>query len=253
MSYRSIFGVSLFSISILFGAPMEASIVTQPTELNTGDQYRLAFVTSSVTQAVNPNIAYYNAFVTTAANGSSDLADLSTTWRAIVSTADGTDARDNTGTNPDIDGSGVPIFILDGTRVANDNAGLWSGQLLSRLNVTEAGLVSTPTNVWTGTIADGTSWALWNVLGNTIVTGLGAPGGGFGYTDTDPLVNGVNWIANHDLALVRAYPVYGVSDVITVGGSNATPVVPEPVSVVVWGFLGTLGLMVRKGRTRQAA
>ena len=86
-----------------------AAIVTTPTDLSFGDQYRLAFVTSTTRDPTSSDIGVYNMFVTTAANTQADLVALGTTWTAIGSTFT-TDARDNTGTNPS--STGVPIYRL---------------------------------------------------------------------------------------------------------------------------------------------
>src|SRR5689334_807714 len=89
---------------ISHGAP-----ITVPAGLSRGDQYRLAFVTSTVRTGRSRDIADYNAFVTSAANSVPELVALGTTWRAVVSTNASTpqlsfitDARDNTATNPDV-------------------------------------------------------------------------------------------------------------------------------------------------------
>ena len=84
-----------------------AQVTTVPPGLNPGDQYRLAFVTSTTRDATSTDIADYNTFVLGVANSSAALAALSTTWKAIGSTATA-DARDNTDTCPAC--TDVPIF-----------------------------------------------------------------------------------------------------------------------------------------------
>ncbi|MCF7955715.1 MAG: PEP-CTERM sorting domain-containing protein [Phycisphaerae bacterium] len=92
--------------------------------------YRLAFITSTMHNAVSTDIADYNAYV----QGLADAAGIGMggtygdlEWNVIGSTAT-VDARDNTGTNPLVDGVGVPIYLVDGTTlVANDNTDLWDG------------------------------------------------------------------------------------------------------------------------------
>jgi hypothetical protein len=110
-------------------APLAASAapITVPSGLNPGDQYRLAFVTSTTRDATSPNIADYNAFVTTAANSVPELAALGTTWSAIASTVS-VSARDNTGTNFFIT-AGVPIYTLADTILATDYLDLWDGTI----------------------------------------------------------------------------------------------------------------------------
>ena len=89
-----------------------------------GDTYRLIFVTSGTTACNSSNIATYNAFV----QGLANAAGLGgATWKVVGSTAT-VDARDNTHTNPGVDGAGEPIVRMDGTFViANNYADLWNG------------------------------------------------------------------------------------------------------------------------------
>ena len=121
--------------AILLGAAGESLAQPNifPSDLSPGDKYRLAFVTSTTRDATSTNIADYNTFVTTVANDSSALSSLRTTWTAIGSTST-VDARDNTNTNPGT-ATGVPIYLLNDTRLAADNADLWNGTIQNPLNV----------------------------------------------------------------------------------------------------------------------
>ena len=94
-----------------------------------GDKYRLAFVTSGTTACDSTNITTYNTFV----QGLADAAGLGTstlgpvTWKVVGSTAT-VDARDNTGTNPGVNGVGEPIYRMDGAfAIATNYADLWDG------------------------------------------------------------------------------------------------------------------------------
>jgi hypothetical protein len=61
--------------------------VILPIGLSPGTQYQLIFVTKDFwSTPTDGNIADYNAFVTTEANQSSQLAALGVQWNAIVST-----------------------------------------------------------------------------------------------------------------------------------------------------------------------
>lgn len=146
-------GLALTVLVLGLSAPAMASVVTVPAGLAPGAPYRLAFVTSAGRDALSSNIADYNAFVTAAANNQPALAALGTTWSAIASTTT-VDARDNTDTNPLL-ATGVPIYRLDGVKIANDNADLWDDTILSPLNVSEAGSPPLVTEVWTGTYTMG--------------------------------------------------------------------------------------------------
>ena len=112
---RNLASLLLFHASFVL-APLTASAapITVPTGLNPGDQYRLAFVTSTTRDATSSNIADYNAFVTAAANSVPQFVALGTTWHAIGSTA-AVAARDNTNTNFTVNPSGQPIYNLKGT------------------------------------------------------------------------------------------------------------------------------------------
>ena len=75
-----------------------AAVMTQPSGLNNGDQYRLIFVTSTTRDATSTNIADYNNFVAGVAATVPALVGLGTTWTAVVSTPT-VAAVTNTGTD----------------------------------------------------------------------------------------------------------------------------------------------------------
>ena len=132
-----------------------AQPITVPTDLNPGDRYRLAFVTSDTTDApLQWNIENYNAFVAGVAATVPELVALGTTWKAVASTV-AVSARDNTGTAPSSPDD-VPIYLLDDTLLAAGNADLWDGSINVPLRVSETGGDS-PYWVWTGTLPDGTA------------------------------------------------------------------------------------------------
>jgi hypothetical protein len=114
--------------------------------------YRLVFITSANHDALSTDITVYNAWVQSLATAAGLPGN---DWRVIGSTDD-VDARDNTGTNPLVDGVGVPIYLVDGiTKVADDNADLWDGSIQHIIDQDENGVtkVGWP---FTGTILDGT-------------------------------------------------------------------------------------------------
>jgi len=129
-----------------------------------GAPYRLAFVTSASTDGLSSNIADYNAFVNSVASSVPELAMLGNRWKAIVST-DSVDARDNTDTNPASD-PGVPIYLVDGSLLAMDNADLWDGIIQVPFDVQENATTSTAAFPYTGTASDGTAES---PLGESIV------------------------------------------------------------------------------------
>ena len=131
-----------------------AGPITVPPGLQAGDQYRLVFVTSTSTSTTSSSIAYYNAFVTKAANLDPALESLGTTWTAIASTST-VAARDNTDTNPS--SLGLPIYSLAGQLIATSNPDLWGGSISSSISFDENGVPPLPgyTEVWTGTGSTG--------------------------------------------------------------------------------------------------
>ncbi len=110
---------------LLLGASIASALPAYlPPGVGYGESYRLIFVTDWNTDSYSRNIDDYNAFVTSEALLSPDLAGLSTTWRAVFST-DTINALENIGT------FGTPVYGLNGARVALGSQGLFSGSLES--------------------------------------------------------------------------------------------------------------------------
>lgn len=147
----------MLGLSALTLSATAASAAPITVPIGVTEPYRLAFLTSIGRGAESSNIADYNAFVTGVADAVTELAALGTDWFAIASTPT-VDARDNTGTNPSA--TGVPIFLLDGTKLADDNADLWDGTVDTRLHVLETGVLLSGNGpiAWTGTNTDGTGF-----------------------------------------------------------------------------------------------
>jgi hypothetical protein len=219
----------LILVSLGLCAPAAAAPITIPTSLDPGDEYRLAFVTSPKRNGASSLIASYNAFVTDVANTQAALASLGTTWKAIGSTAT-VDARDNTGTNPVVDGVGVPIFLLNDTLLADDNSDLWDGDILVPFAIDEAGAVSPLSFVWTGTTSSG--------VAHPFPLGSEEP-----VIGTTGMTNS-NWVDGAKLFSFLERPVYAVSDVLIV--------VPEPGTGLLV-MTGLLGLAYRQWRQRREA
>ena len=94
-----------------------------PAGLSSGDSFRLIFLSSTKRDGSATDIATYNTFVQTrAAAGHTDIQAYSDGFTVVGCTAD-TDARDNTGTI----GVGVPIYWLNGNKVADDYADFYDG------------------------------------------------------------------------------------------------------------------------------
>ena len=91
-----------------------------PTGLNAGDEFRLLFLSSTKRDATSTNIDAYDTFIQDlAAAGHTDIQAYSDGFRAVGCT-EATDARDTTGTTYTVDDKGVPIYWLNGTKVADD-------------------------------------------------------------------------------------------------------------------------------------
>jgi len=227
----------------------QAALVVVPPDLAVGDQYRLVFVTEGKRDATSTDIDDYNTFVTSQVRlsilpGTTDTAlyqalnaagiDPNTiTWKAIGSTAS-VDARDNTGTNPTLS-TGVPIYLIDGNRVANNNADLWDGSIQTAINRTPDDLQFNEL-VWTGSNNNGTA-----ENGRLGGGSLGQVRYGLASSIT------AEWITMYDSDRFSISRLYGISSVLTVPTPAVT--VPEPTSLL--GFI-TLGGLMLGGAVRKA-
>jgi hypothetical protein len=224
------FALSIAGLLVVtLGQASAGTIITIPSSLLPGDSYRLAFLTSDTIDATSADINVYNNFV-------DELGDLviESNWRAIASTS-AVDARDNAGTNPN-DFTGLPIFLLNNTLLADDNAHLWDHAGTNRyeaLVITDTG----DTNiefVWTGTQSDGTAdYPLGGTVGNN--AGVGR----------SPQTSS-SWIDYGRLNMGNEYPLYALSGELVVPQA----VVPEPSSLMllVIGTVGLSGYRLRRKR-----
>ena len=176
-----------------------------------GGKFRLLFVTSTRTTAVSSDIATYNTFVQNAANGNTALRPFKSQFRALISTPT-VDARDNTATT----GTGVPIYWVQGAKVADNYADFYDGSWDSQAGKTETGgTLSSSTFPYTGSDSDGTKTAI-NMVGSAGTTGvrIGAIGSG----TAAPLTGG-GFTTNPASA---RRPLYALSPVLTVASSTDT-------------------------------
>ena len=221
---RCIASLLIFAAFAVAPLASSAAPITVPTDLIPGQKYRLAFVTSTTRDATSSAILDYNNFVAAVAAGVPELAALGTTWTAIGST-DSIDARDNTSTNPSVS-TGVPIYRLDDTRIADHNADFWDGAIAAPLNTFESGTPNVSAIVFTGSASDGS-----RILGDA----LGDSDGQFNVWGGRSHLSSASWInfANENPLIARNF--YAISAEITV--------VPEP-SAMVLACLAGAGLAV---------
>lgn len=210
---------------------LEANGGINPTTGNAweaGDQYRLVFITSQTTDATSTDINTYNAFVQNVANA----AGLGTGWKMVGSTAT-VDARDNTSTNPNTDGTGVSFFLTDGvTLLATDNADLWNGTA-APVNTDEYGQLFSEDRAFTGSEGNGTAMG---GVGDRVLGGSSEDPSRVRTGRNDQA--GTGWMRNYNVSASSLQSVFAMSDPLTIQALA----VPEP-STLALGLFGLLGLV----------
>jgi len=196
--------------------------------LSDGDTFHLAFVSSDMHKAGSQDITTYNDVLQNLANNSSigGMGDLS--WKMLGSTT-AVDARDNAPVSG-------PVYLTDGSKVADDAADFWDGSHAVVMNKNENGATFSEGWSWTftGSNSDGTA-ASGTALGNqTHPTTVG-------YADQ----KAANWMFGHSPGHDNMARYYALSELITVG---ANPI-PEPGTMGLL-MLGLVGLLCRRGSHR---
>ena len=98
-----------------------------PTGLSIGDQFRLIFFSSTTRDALPTSIDDYNTWIQDlTAAGHDDIQAYSDGFRVVGCTQDD-DARDNTSTRYNSADRGVPIYWLNGDKVANQYEDFYDG------------------------------------------------------------------------------------------------------------------------------
>ena len=191
-----------------------ASWSLKPTGLGAGDEFRLIFLSSTKRNANSTNIANYNTFIQNlAAAGHAAIQTYNSGFTVVGCTQD-TDARDNTNTT----GTGVPIYWLNGAKIAADYADFYDGEWDDEANPkSESGTDGPDTSdsvnyPFTGCEDDGTE-ASNRALGNSGNVLVGRPNSstsGHGPIGSD---------SGASSTLTR--PMYGVSEVFQVGDTSS--------------------------------
>ena len=194
----------------------------KPTGLGPGDQFRLIFATSNTGSgnATSTNIADYNTRVQNrAAAGHSDIQDHSDDFRVVGCTAD-VDARDNTATTYTSIDKGVPIYWLNGSKVADDYEDFYDGSWDDEVNGRdEWGNLRSLAVVYTGCGHDGTESDALGGVNRVRVGSLNSSTSGAG-----PISSNILYVST------VVIPFYGLSGVFRVAEtpidiSNGSPLV----------------------------
>ena len=232
----------LLCLTFAFGAGYESFGQTKvpktwalrPSDNADGQGFRLLFVTTTTHDAASTDIDVYNSFVQRAAEkGHEAIRPYSDGFRVLGSTIpdsvtpSGVDARDNTSTNPQTDGQGVPIYWLDGDKIVGNYADFWSYKLVdgfafqhndkwaSYVRTDENGIASRghgEQRVFTGSRASGVAHGGVAIGGNVVKTGR---------LDSNPNIWDVLAPIEYSPVLRdRQYPFYGLSEVFVADLTN---------------------------------
>ncbi len=224
-------GVSVFALACLVALPAASDAAPiSLSDLTPGTHYRLIFETKSTTDATSASVSTYNSIVQTEASA----AGLGTNWSAIVST-NTVNAITNIACTPSC--SSDPIFLVTGSEVATSTTDLFSGALLTAINVAADGSAATNGYVWTGTNSSGTESSFtsgtttYYGLGNSTVELGGSPLGGSFAIDSG-----------------YSFPATTLASLFGISGDLVVPA-PEPISASLLA-IGAFATGVARRRRR---
>lgn len=201
--------LALVTASLWFGFDVggrceAGTILATPPGLSPGDTFRFVFVTDGSTTAISSDIAVYNAFVNIQAGGATYDGSI-VSWVAIGSTGS-VNAIDNVGQTQ------TPVYEADGTLVTASTTptGLWAGIILVPISEDLDGTLISNL-VWTGTFPTGSGGPFPLGAPNSVLAGESG-------------LIGAAWVDHAILHAGEELPMYGISQVLTVGPSTT----PEP-------------------------
>ena len=199
----------------------------KPAGLAEDARFRLFILTPTTTEATSSAIATYNTVVQTdVAAGHMAIRPYAPQFRVLGSTAT-VQARDNTKTT----GTGVPIYWLNGSRVAASYGDFYDGSWLSNAARNPTGTSVRGFRVWTGSNSDGTAEADYEL-------------GSAGDVRYGNLLGTSNGMTYYRGAPSRKYPLYGMSPVFVVDAEPPPPPPPPPPELTITG-----GAAVTEGGT----
>ena len=213
--------VLLFTVALTQTASADVEIpdnwCLKPSRVTAGDSFRLLIVTYSGLAPGDSPMSRYDGFVSWDLNsGHAAIRAYRADFKALVSTAD-VDARDHTATT----GTGVPIYWLGGSKVADNYGDLYDGDWDNpNPGKDRSGndvAFGFSTRIWTGSKADGTEARVNGVskaLGSDTVW-VGLPG----WSDPRPLSGPVS---TSIYANDQIFPLYGLSPVFLVSQNSFT-------------------------------
>lgn len=213
-----VFGVLLpLAVGVGVGDQVVAGIIiSTPAGLNSGDVFRVVYVTNATTTATSSAISTYNTLVNTdavaqAGGGEVVYNGAIVTFSAIVSTSKVT-AIENIGQY------NAPVYLPDGSLIATSDSasagGLWSGSLLHSINKNLTSPATLVQGVWTGTNTSGTQAPSAQLGFNPFAAAAGETGQTNQY-----------WVLSFASNPNQHRPIYAISQPLTV--------VPEPSSWVL--------------------